>query len=167
MPNGASLSAARPRQSPARGPQWALGLVETRGLVAAIEAADAMLKAAAVRLVGKEVTKGAIVTIMIAGETGAVQSSVAAGGAAAEMVGELISTHIIPRPHDQIQDILIQGGSPEAEPGGERASPEDLSGLTVRQLRELARKTPGLKLQGRDISRANKQDLVAHLREAL
>lgn len=83
----------------------ALGMVETRGLVASIEAADAMVKAARVQLVGKEKIQGGLVTILIVGETAAVKSAVDAGAAAAKRVGELVSTHIIPRPDDQIEDI--------------------------------------------------------------
>ena len=85
----------------------ALGLVETRGLVASIEAADAMVKAANVILVGKEVTKGALVTIKILGETGAVKASVEAGASAAEKVGEVVSTHIIPRPDKAVEEVFL------------------------------------------------------------
>lgn len=84
----------------------ALGMVETRGLVASIEAADAMVKAARVKLLGKEKVQGGLVTILIVGETAAVKSAVEAGAAAAQRVGELISTHIIPRPDDQLDDML-------------------------------------------------------------
>jgi microcompartment protein CcmL/EutN len=79
----------------------ALGLVETRGLVAALEAADAMLKAANVICVGKEVTDAALVTIKMVGEVAAVKAAVEAGSAAAGRVGELVSTHIIPRLDEQ------------------------------------------------------------------
>ncbi len=81
----------------------ALGLVETRGLVAALEAADAMLKAANVVCVGKEVTDAAMVTIKVVGEVGAVKAAVEAGSAAARRVGELVSTHIIPRLDEQAE----------------------------------------------------------------
>jgi len=81
----------------------ALGLVETRGLVAALEAADAMLKAANVICVGKEVTDAAMVTIKVVGEVGAVKAAVEAGSAAARRVGELVSTHIIPRLDEQAE----------------------------------------------------------------
>ncbi len=84
----------------------ALGLIETRGLVAAIEAADAMAKAANVKIVGKEKSTAALVTIKIVGEVAAVKSAVDAGAAAAARVGELISTHVIPRPADEISDII-------------------------------------------------------------
>ena len=84
----------------------ALGMIETRGLVGAIEAADAMVKAANVTLVGKEHIGGGLVTVMVRGDVGAVKSATDAGAAAAERVGELISVHVIPRPHDEIEGIL-------------------------------------------------------------
>lgn len=84
----------------------ALGMVETRGLVASIEAADAMVKAARVKLIGKEKVQGGLITILVVGETAAVKSAVDAGAVAAQRVGELISTHIIPRPDDQIDEVV-------------------------------------------------------------
>lgn len=84
----------------------ALGMIETRGLVASIEAADAMVKAARVTLLGKEKVQGGLVTILVAGETAAVKSAIDAGAAAAQRVGELVSTHIIPRPDDQVGEML-------------------------------------------------------------
>ena len=86
--------------------QQALGLVETKGLVASIEAADAMLKASNVRLVGKEKITAGLVTIMIVGDVAAVKASVDAGAAAAQRVGQLVSVHVIPKPDDQIEYIL-------------------------------------------------------------
>jgi len=84
----------------------ALGLIETRGLVAAIVAADAMLKASNVKLLGKEVTKAALVTIKVTGDVAAVKSAVDAGAAAANRIGEVLSTHIIPQPDKQIVVII-------------------------------------------------------------
>lgn len=84
----------------------ALGLIETKGLVGAIEAADAMLKAAQVTLVGKERASGALINIRVVGDVAAVKSAVDAGAAAAQRVGELVSAHVIPRPDDQIDAIL-------------------------------------------------------------
>lgn len=88
----------------------ALGMVETRGLVGAIEAADAMVKAAKVTLLGKEKIGGGFVTVMVRGDTGAVKAATDAGAAAAEKVGELVSVHVIPRPHAEVESILPQGG---------------------------------------------------------
>jgi len=88
--------------------QLALGLVETRGLIAAIEAADAMVKAAQVKLIGKEKSTSALVTIKIVGEVAAVKSAVDAGAAAAQRVGELVSIHVIPRPADQIEELITK-----------------------------------------------------------
>ena len=84
----------------------ALGMIETRGLVGAIEAADAMVKAANVTLVGKEQVGGGLVTVMVRGDVGAVKAATDAGAAAAENVGELISVHVIPRPHSEVEVIL-------------------------------------------------------------
>jgi len=86
----------------------ALGMVETRGLVASIEAADAMVKAANVVLIGKEYIGAGYVTVMVRGDVGAVKAATDAGAAAARRVGELISVHVIPRPHGEVEQILPQ-----------------------------------------------------------
>lgn len=84
----------------------ALGMVETKGLVGAIEAADTMVKAANVRLIGKVLVGGGLVTVMVRGDVGAVKASVEAGSAAAGRVGELLSVHVIPSPHEDVEGIL-------------------------------------------------------------
>ncbi|MDR7868202.1 MAG: BMC domain-containing protein [Sporomusaceae bacterium] len=84
----------------------ALGMVETKGLVGAIEAADAMVKAANVQLIGKVLVGGGLVTVMVRGDVGAVKAATDAGGAAAKRVGELMSVHVIPRPHGDVEFIL-------------------------------------------------------------
>ena len=84
----------------------ALGMIETRGLVAAIEAADAMLKAANVELVGTEKIGSGLVSVMVRGDVGAVKAAVEAGGASATRLGEIIATHVIPRPHSDVEKIL-------------------------------------------------------------
>jgi ethanolamine utilization protein EutM len=84
----------------------ALGMVETKGLVGAIEAADAMVKAARVTLVGKEQIGGGYVTVLVRGDVGAVKAATDAGAAAAQRVGELVSVHVIPRPHADVETIL-------------------------------------------------------------
>ena len=84
----------------------ALGMVETRGLVAAIEAADAMVKAANVVLIGSEKIGSGLVSVMVRGDVGAVKSAVEAGGAAASRLGEVIATHVIPRPHTDVEKLL-------------------------------------------------------------
>lgn len=86
--------------------QEALGMVETRGLIAAIEAADAMCKAANVTLVGTEKIGSGLVTVMVRGDVGAVKSSVEAGATNASRLGELIASHVIPRPHNDVELIL-------------------------------------------------------------
>ena len=84
----------------------ALGMVETKGLVGAVEAADAMVKAANVTLLGKEKIGSGLVTVMVRGDVGAVKASVDAGAAAAKRVGELVSVHVIARPHEDVESIL-------------------------------------------------------------
>jgi len=88
--------------------QIALGMIETKGLVGAIEAADAVVKAAKVTLIGKERIGGGYVTVMVRGEVGAVKAATDAGAAAARRVGELVSVHVIPRPHSEVESILPQ-----------------------------------------------------------
>ena len=84
----------------------ALGMVETKGLVGSIEAADAMVKAANVTLLGSEYVGGGYVTVMVRGDVGAVKAATDAGAAAAKRVGELVSVHVIPRPHEDVETIL-------------------------------------------------------------
>ena len=84
----------------------ALGIMETKGLFGSIEAADAMVKAANVTLVGKERVGGGIVTVLVRGDVGAVKAATDAGAAAAQRVGELLSVHVIPRPHSEVETIL-------------------------------------------------------------
>ena len=100
--------------------QEALGMIETRGLASAIEAADAMVKAANVHLLGKELVGGGLVTVMVRGDVGAVKAAVEAGAAAAKRVGELISVHVIPRPHGDVEAVLPG----VAEEVAEAASPK-------------------------------------------
>ena len=84
----------------------ALGMIETKGLVASIEAADAMVKAANVTLIGYEKVGGGLVTVLVRGDVGAVKAATDAGATAAQRVGELISVHVIPRPHNEVENIL-------------------------------------------------------------
>ena len=84
----------------------ALGMIETKGLIGAVEAADAMVKAANVNLLGKVIVGGGLVTVMVRGDVGAVKAATDAGAAAAQRVGELISVHVIPRPHAEVEIIL-------------------------------------------------------------
>ena len=86
--------------------QEALGMIETRGLVAAIEAADAMVKAANVQLIGTEKIGSGLVSVMVRGDVGAVKSAVEAGSTSAARLGELVATHVIPRPHEDVEKIL-------------------------------------------------------------
>jgi ethanolamine utilization protein EutM len=90
-------------------PMNALGMVETRGLVASIEAADAMIKTAHVKLIGQEEIGGGYITVFVRGEIGAVRSAVDAGAAAAKRAGDLVSVHVIARPHDSVEHLLPSG----------------------------------------------------------
>jgi len=89
--------------------QSAIGLIETKGLVGSIEAADAMVKAANVSLLGEERIGGGYVTVIVEGDVGAVKAATEAGAAAAKRVGELVSVHVIPRPHEELNKILPAG----------------------------------------------------------
>ena len=86
--------------------QAALGMIETRGIVAAVEAADAMVKAANVKLVKQSKAGGGLVSIMVRGEVGAVKAAVDAGASAANKVGEIVAVHVIPRPHEEVEAFL-------------------------------------------------------------
>jgi ethanolamine utilization protein EutM len=159
--------------------QHALGLIETRGLVGAIEAADAALKTSHVRLIGTEYADAGLVTIKIAGETAAVRAAVDAAGAAAGRVGELVSVHVIPRPHDELTQFIegtaapavrknktqpqAEAGRPEASGGDVAEYRSQLERMTVHQLRSHARSIQNLSIQGRRISMANKQQLIDEL----
>ncbi len=89
----------------------ALGMIETRGFIGAVEAADAMVKAANVVLIGQEYIGAGLVTVLVRGDVGAVKAATDAGAAAARRVGELISVHVIPRPHQEVEKILPQPAS--------------------------------------------------------
>ncbi len=143
----------------------ALGMIETRGLIPAIEAADAMVKAANVTLVGKELVKGGIVQVAVRGEVGAVKSAIMAGQAAAEKVGEFMFSHIIPRP-DMQTELIIGSTSSEDNPSSKTTEiPDNIEGMTVSQLRQFARNFPDLPIKGREISGANKTLLLKILKE--
>lgn len=168
--------------------EYALGMVETRGLVGSIEAADVMVKTANVRLVDSEYIRNGYVTVKCVGEVAAVKAAVDAAAAAAQRVGHLIATHVIPRPAEEVEFIIHKGGivSPDAKAGPVRqesrkqptddatidmfvASSDDdeykaqLEAMTVHQLRTLAREVGGLAIAGRQISKANKKLLIVEL----
>lgn len=169
----------------------ALGLIETRGLVGVLEAADTAAKAADVQLMGIERIGGGFVSLRLRGEVAAVQAAVRAGSAAARDVSDLVSAHVIPSPHVEMDLISSQVPSSEAVPAGtaisgaEPAAPEpvfaadttstdtssinaaELSKMPVARLRQLVRRTAGVRLQGREVSRANKQQLLAELQRVL
>ena len=139
--------------------EQALGLIETRGLVGAIEAADAGLKAAPVRLLGMERTDPALITVLFAGDTASAKAAVDAGAAAAERVGELVAVHIIPRPFPGLELM-----SDEAENGAGAPPGTALSEMKVVDLRHRARQLENFPLKGRELSTANRDELLAHFR---
>ena len=139
----------------------ALGMIETKGLVGAIEAADAMVKAANVSLTGKEHVGGGLVTVMVRGDVGAVKAATDAGAAAAEKVGELISVHVIARPHGELEPVLPRKENVKAAP--EKTSEDsglNVNSMTVAELRRYARSLEGFPIEGREISKANKATLI-------
>lgn len=180
--------------------ELALGLIETKGLVGAIEAADAMTKTANVRLIGTEYVRNGLVTVKIMGETAAVKAAVDAGAAAAQRVGHLVSVHVIPRPDEQTDFIIFDKAvikldednknnpqnskknvkkDTKSEPtlfDSDEKSPKELvdpksldysslEGMTVEELRRLARKTQGFPIFGREISKANKSTLLNYFKQ--
>lgn len=170
--------------------QPALGLIETKGLIGAIEAADAMAKAANVTIIGKEKITAALVTIKITGEVAAVRSALDAGAEAAKRVGQLVSVHLIPRPDDQLLNILPEmsegrndedfsdgdsGNNDDADAENEEPIKADLTKLTLEQLeamsvshlRRLARGAENFPIKGRDISKANRDTLLGYFRSIM
>ena len=147
-------------------PDGALGMIETVGLAAAIEAVDAMLKAADVRVVRQQRTVPALVTHVVVGETAAVRSAVDAGVAAASRVGRVAASHVIPRPAEGVWRLLAGPAAaprPAASGPGRDAPDAGYGDLTVRELRARARDRDDPRLQGRDIARATKAELVGFL----
>ena len=148
----------------------ALGMVETRGRVGASEAADAMTKAAYVDLIGQETIGAGYTTVFVRGDVGAVKAALDAGQAAAEKVGELVSVHLIPRPHGDLEPLLpVMGAPPEVLSGG-MVDPQpvprkadgtaDLERMSVPELRRYARTLPDFPMKGREISMADREALL-------
>jgi len=138
----------------------ALGLIEMIGFTGVTEAADAAVKAAAVELSGIEKIDGGMISIRLRGDVGAVQAAVEAGSQAAQRVGTLLASHVIPNPHEDVVRLFNLNGTHS------QTTPPDLENLSVHRLRQIARETPGLSIQGREISRANREQLLQELRRA-
>lgn len=142
----------------------AIGLIETRGLVGVIEAADAAVKSAPVELLGIKPIGGGLVSTHFRGEVAAVQVAVQAGVEAALKVSQVISHRVIPAPHLDVENLLLhqpQAAAPPAQP-----PPDELEDLPVARLRQLVRQLPDAQLKGRQVSRANKEALLRELRRA-
>lgn len=145
----------------------ALGLIETRGLIGAIEAADAMTKTADVHLIGYEVSTGGLVCVKIVGEVAAVKSAVEEATNRAARIGEIVSIHVIPHPDIDVEKIIHDVSVPGSNEGIiNNGNQLDLEALSVTDLRRIARETSGIALKGRDISKANKEKLIKAIRDA-
>ena len=147
----------------------ALGLIETRGLIGAIEAGDAGVKSAPVELAGFEFAQGALVTVCFQGDVAAVKAAVDAGAAAADRVGELVSVHVIPRPHEDLDRIAGDGGAPvrgksAADSVPVAANSGDLMSMKVVELRRSARNVENFPLRGRMLARANRDEILDRFR---
>lgn len=186
--------------------KYALGLIETRGLISVIEATDAAAKAAAVVVASVEYTGNSMMIIRIEGELGAVQAAVEAGARAVERIGELVAMHVIPNPSDDLSPLLptkaynsqfrpdddrpplsldssppppsppVTGGTiPTSEPSAParptkeatRKDGRNLGVMTVAELRHVARGLKRLHLKGREISKANKQQLIDAIKRVI
>lgn len=137
----------------------ALGLIEMLGFVGVAEAADVATKAAAIELSAVEKIEGGMISIRFLGDVGAVQAAVEAGVQAAQQVGTLVAHRVIPNPHEDL--VRVFGLAEETD-----EEEEDLESLSVHRLRQRARETPGVTIQGREISRANRVQLLSELRRA-
>ena len=142
----------------------AIGLIETRGLVGVIEAADAAVKSAPVELLGIKPIGGGLVSTHFRGEVAAVQVAVQAGVEAALKVSQVISHRVIPAPHLDVENLLLL--QPQAAPPPAQPPPDELEDLPVARLRQLVRQLPDAHLKGRQVSRANKETLLRELRRA-
>jgi ethanolamine utilization protein EutM len=142
----------------------AIGLIETRGLVGVIEAADAAVKSAPVELLGIKPIGGGLVSTHFRGEVAAVQVAVQAGVEAALKVSQVISHRVIPAPHLDVENLLLH--QPQAATPPAQSPPDELEGLPVTRLRQLVRQLPDAQLKGRQVSRANKETLLRELRRA-
>ncbi len=136
----------------------AIGLIETRGLVGVIEAADAAVKSAPVELLGIKSIGGGLVSTHFRGEVAAVQVAVQAGVEAALKVSQVISHRVIPAPHLDIENLLLH------QPQAAQPPTDELAGLPVARLRQLVRQLPDAQIKGRQVSRANKETLLRELR---
>lgn len=150
--------------------QAALGMIETKGDVGTIEAADAMVKAARVLLVGQECTGDGYSAVMVRGSVGAVKAAVDAGSTAAKRVGNLQSVHVIPRPHSAIEklipDLTMKWQPPWSDGDTTPMDMPDLESLTVSELRKVARDIQDFPLEGTEISYAKKGELMDAFRSA-
>ena len=147
----------------------AIGLIETRGMAGVVEAADAAAKAANVELLQFERIGGGLVSIRFSGDVASVQTAVRAGADVARRVTEVISSHVIPGPHADVVRLLqdtidSNSGASRLDPlANQHPTLDTLKNMPVARLRQLVRQTPGAGLTGRNVSRANKKELIEEL----
>ncbi|MCK4234796.1 BMC domain-containing protein [candidate division WOR-3 bacterium] len=146
--------------------EYSLGMIETKGLTAAIESADAMTKTAEVHLLGYELSTGGYVCVKIIGEVAAVKAAVETAANRSAQIGELISVHVIPRPHIEIYSIVHATTKP-ASTKGEKTDIKILEELSVTELRKIARNTDGIEIKGREISKSNKDKLIKEIKKVM
>ncbi len=144
----------------------ALGLIETRGLVGAVEAADAGTKAAPVEFAGREYADAGLVTVLFTGDVASVKAAVDAGAAAAERVGQLVSVHVIPQPHPAL-DVLSGDVLQSELSDGETTAVNSalLPDMKVVELRRAARSVPDFPIKGRALARASRDEILAGFRK--
>ena len=145
----------------------AIGLIETRGLIGVIEAADVAAKVADVKLLAIQEVGGGLATVRFSGDVASVRTAVDAAAAAAERVSEVVGHAVLPSPHEELRQLRGKTGENVASDGVASYSLDELRGLPVAQLRQLVRQTPGVAMRGRAVSRANKEELVAELARAV
>ncbi len=144
----------------------ALGLIETRGLVGAVEAADAGTKAAPVEFAGREYADAGLVTVLFTGDVASVKAAVDAGAAAAERVGQLVSVHVIPQPHpalDVLSGDVLQSELSDGETSAVNSAL--LPDMKVVELRRAARSVPDFPIKGRALARASRDEILAGFRQ--
>ncbi|MSR07370.1 MAG: BMC domain-containing protein [Gemmatimonadetes bacterium] len=143
----------------------ALGLVETRGLIGALEAADAGTKAADVAFGGREYADAGLVTVSFRGDVAAVKAAVDAAAAAAERVGHLVSVHVIPQPDSELDFLIDELEEGSSSGGGSSVDPARLPSLKVVELRRAARQVPNFPLKGRTLAKAGRDEILAGFRQ--
>jgi ethanolamine utilization protein EutM len=143
--------------------ELSLGLIETRGLVGAIEASDAGVKASPVEFAGFQYADAGLVTAVFRGSVAAVKAAVDAGAAAADRVGQLVAVHVIPRPVSGLEQMF--GSNRDLAGNSGPVAPRQLAAMKVVELRKTARATPDFPLKGRVLAKSGRDEILAGFRE--